>query len=160
MTAEKAFVFIDGLAAQPVLCGLVTFYPLESRGEFQYHAGYLARPDVFALDPINLPLSDIRYSKTTNKGSFGALADATCDAWGRKTFLALYNASPQNYIKLLLTSSGSGIGALLFSQSTTPPSSTHKQNTLSDLPLLIGGAEAILEGHPISKAAKKRSNMA
>ena len=59
MTSEQAYVFIDGLEQQPVICGVVTLDPTRRYGQFRYGKSYLARPDAFPLDPLNLPLSEL-----------------------------------------------------------------------------------------------------
>lgn len=81
MTSEQAYVFIDGLEAQPIICGVVTLDVARKFGEFRYGKSYLARADAFALDPIHLSLSEQIFSTTTGKGLFGVLADAGADAW-------------------------------------------------------------------------------
>lgn len=155
MTSEQAYVFIDGLELQPVICGVVSLDPARRYGEFRYGKSYLARADAFALDPLNLPLSDTLYSTNTGKGLFGVLADAGADAWGQKVILSLHNTKPANALQFLLAGSGMGVGALVFSKSRTSSKSKVNKNTLGDLPLLLKGKDAILTDQAIPNEAKK-----
>ncbi len=57
MTSEQAYVFVDGLEAQPVICAVVTLDTTRRYSEFRDGKSYLARPDAFPLDPLNFLLS-------------------------------------------------------------------------------------------------------
>ena len=57
---SKAYVFVDGLAEKPVVCGVIELDSYKNRGRFRYGKTYLNRPDAFALDPVNLPLVHIK----------------------------------------------------------------------------------------------------
>lgn len=155
MTSEQAYVFIDGLEQQPVICGVVTLDPTRRYGEFRYGKSYLARPDAFPLDPLNLPLSEQLYSTNTGKGVFGVLLDAGADAWGQKVILSLHKTKPQNALQFLLAGSGMGVGALVFSLSRSSSKPKLNKNTLGDLPLLLKGKDAILNDEAIPEEAKK-----
>ena len=63
---SKAYVFIDGLAEKPVICGITEIDDNSAFGRFRYGKSYLEREDAFALDPINLPLSTHQYSTHFN----------------------------------------------------------------------------------------------
>ena len=111
MIFEQAYVFIDGLEDSPVICGVVTLDPVRRYGEFRYGKSYLARPDAFALDPLNLPLSDELFTTSGGKGLFGVLTDAGADAWGQRVILSLHKTKPANALQFLLAGSGMGVGA-------------------------------------------------
>ena len=49
-----------------------------------YGRTYRDRPEAVALDPYNLPLSSTPAETTDYGGIFGALRDASPDAWGRR----------------------------------------------------------------------------
>jgi serine/threonine-protein kinase HipA len=155
MTSEQAYVFVDGLEAQPVICAVVTLDTTRRYGEFRYGKSYLARPDAFPLDPLNLPLSEQLYSTNAGKGVFGVLLDAGPDAWGQKVILSLHNTKPQNALQFLLAGAGMGVGALVFSLSRSASKAKHSNNTLGDLSLLLKGKDAILADQTIPAEAKK-----
>ena len=79
---SKAYVFIEGLESEPVICGMLQYDAVNSLGRFRYGQSYLARDNAFALDPIHLPLSEEIFETRANKGLFGVLMDAGADAWG------------------------------------------------------------------------------
>ena len=155
MTSEQAYVFIDGLEDSPVICGVVTLDPLRRYGEFRYGKSYLARPDAFALDPLNLPLSEELFTTSGGKGLFGVLSDAGADAWGQRVILSLHKTKPANALQFLLAGSGMGVGALVFSKSRMSSKPKHNKNTLGDLPMLLRGKAAILSDEAIPAEAKK-----
>jgi len=155
MTSEQAYVFIDGLEDSPVICGVVTLDPARGYGEFRYGKSYLARPDAFALDPLNLPLSDELFTTSGGKGLFGVLTDAGADAWGQRVILSLHKTKPANALQFLLAGSGMGVGALVFSKSRSSSKPKYNKNTLGDLPMLLRGKAAILSDEAIPPEAKK-----
>ena len=53
---SRAYVFIDGLESNPIICGVVELDPKTNIGKFRYGQSYLQRGDAFPLDPIHLPL--------------------------------------------------------------------------------------------------------
>ncbi|NWO01454.1 MAG: type II toxin-antitoxin system HipA family toxin, partial [Idiomarinaceae bacterium] len=68
---SKAYVFIEGLESEPVICGVIWYDPENRIGRFRYGQSYLARNDAFALDPVHLPLTDELFETRANKGLFG-----------------------------------------------------------------------------------------
>ncbi|MGH7718204.1 MAG: type II toxin-antitoxin system HipA family toxin, partial [Gemmatimonadaceae bacterium] len=52
-------------------------------GRFVYGQSYRARPDAVSLDEVHLPIVPRTYETTKRSGIFGALRDASPDAWGR-----------------------------------------------------------------------------
>lgn len=119
---SSCYVFVaDG--ATPLICGQ---YALEHGiGHFSYGRSWLQAADAFALDPINLPLSEREFTFTTPGGVIGVLSDAAPDSWGRRLQQALHRQQPANEVEWLLATSGCGAGCLLFSparsQAPLPP---------------------------------------
>ena len=126
---SKAFVFIDGLEDNPIVCGSVTLDTTKQYGEFRYGKSYLLRQDAFALDPLNLPLGSSIYKTINQKGIFGVLSDAGADSWGHKVILSLHNTIPKDEIEFLLAGSGMGVGSLVFSLSSRSSKSKVNKNT-------------------------------
>ena len=63
-------------------------------GSFVYNPAYLKRPDAVPLEPYELPLSPRRFQTVKLKGIFGALRDASPDAWGRRIIDKHVSGSP------------------------------------------------------------------
>lgn len=152
---SKAFVFIDGLEDKPIICGAVTLDTKKRYGEFRYGKSYLLRDDAFALDPLNLPLSNSIFTTTNQKGVFGVLLDAGADSWGEKVILSLHKTKPNNPIEFLLAGAGMGVGSLVFSLSSRSSKSKVNKNTLGDIPMLLRAKDAILNDEEIPKEARK-----
>lgn len=156
---SKAFVFIDGLESNPIVCGVVTLDTTKQYGEFRYGQSYLQRKDAFSLDPLNLPLNNSIFKTTNQKGVFGVLLDAGADSWGEKIILSLHNTKPKNSLEFLLAGAGMGVGSLVFSLSSSASKLTLKgkinKNTLGDIPMLLKAKDAILNDEQIPKEAKK-----
>ncbi len=84
---QRAYVYLQlpqslevgtaGLYKSNFLQGVAT-------GTFVYNPGYLKRADAVPLDPYELPLAPRRMQTVKLKGIFGALRDASPDAWGRR----------------------------------------------------------------------------
>ncbi len=152
---SKAYVFVDGLEDEPIVCGVIELDSTKSRGRFRYGKSYLSRPDAFALDPIHLPLTENEFVTQFNKGLFGVLADAGADSWGKKVILALHSTKPKNALEFLLAGSGMGVGALVFSLSSSQSKRKISKNLISDLPSLLKAKDAILADQEIPPEAKK-----
>jgi serine/threonine-protein kinase HipA len=110
---------------------------------FRYANSWLARPNSFAIDPLNLPLTTRQYSSPR---MFGALDDATPDNWGRRVLLATHRQHPQNEIEWLLASRGAGAGCLLFSASRTKLPTLHKPPQFEDLERIMLALDQIVTG--------------
>lgn len=152
---SKAYVFIEGLESEPVICG-VTWYDPENRiGRFRYGQSYLARNDAFALDPVHLPLTDELFETRANKGLFGVLTDAGADAWGRKLITQLRTTKPENELEFLIAGASMGVGAISFSLSQSKSKAKVSRNTLDDIDLLLAGKNAILNSENVSAEVKK-----
>ena len=152
---SRAYVFIDGLEDDPIICGVVELDPKTNIGRFRYGQSYLQRDDAFPLDPLHLPLLSKQFITRVNKGMFGAILDAGADSWGKRLILSLHSTKPSNDLELILAGSGIGVGALTFSLSRSASKPKKNKNTLGDIPILLQGKEAILKNEEIPKEAKK-----
>ena len=84
---QRAYVYLQ----LPQSLEVVTagFYELDfpqgvPTGSFVYNPTYLQRSDAVPLEPYELPLTPRRTQTVKLKGIFGALRDASPDAWGRR----------------------------------------------------------------------------
>lgn len=151
---SEAYVFIDGLEEDPVICGKVV---QQKNGlySFVYGKSYLARERAFPLDPVNLPLSERVYQVDYKDRIHGVLSDAGPDSWGTKVIQTLHTTKPQNTIELLLAGANMGVGALMFSRSRKATKRKLSRNQLSDIDMLLRNKEAILSDPDVSKEAKR-----
>jgi serine/threonine-protein kinase HipA len=80
---REAFVYMD-IAGVPILVGRLWSRIRKQRetGTFEYDAGWLKRPDRFALEPA-LILSEGPYHSGAARPMFGAIGDSAPDRWGR-----------------------------------------------------------------------------
>ncbi|PWW36913.1 serine/threonine-protein kinase HipA [Idiomarina loihiensis] len=152
---SKAYVFIEGLESEPVICGVIWYDPENKIGRFRYGQSYLARKDAFALDPVHLPLTDELFETRANKGLFGVLTDAGADAWGRKLITQLRTTKPENELEFLIAGASMGVGAISFSLSQSKSKAKVSRNTLNDIDLLLAGKNAILNSENVSVEVKK-----
>ena len=65
-------------------------------GIFVYNPAYLQRRDAVPLDPFELPLREGRFETVKLSGIFGALRDASPDAWGRRITRSSYLLSSRS----------------------------------------------------------------
>ena len=147
MTSEAitdAWVFVDGLQDNPVLCGRFHLDSQRQVGRFVYGKSWLARPDAFALDPLSLPLTESVMTTRVNKGVFGVLADAGPDAWGRRLMLTLHTTKPRNALEELLAGAGYGVGALMLSLSRNSAKTKTSPNRIDSLAALVRGKDELL----------------
>ena len=152
---SEAYVFVEGLKTEPVVCGVVDYDAVNQLGRFRYGKSYLARHDAFALDPIQLPLTENTHETRVNKGLFGVLSDAGADAWGRKLILQLRKTKPKNELEFIIAGASMGVGALSFSLSRSKSKSPTNRNSLDNLNLLVEGKNKILAAETVSVEVKK-----
>lgn len=152
---SSAYVFIEGLAAEPIICGRIELDATANIGRFIYGRSYLERADAFALDPIHLPLTSGTKTCTLQHGLFGVLSDAGADAWGRKLILQLHSTQPHNELEFLIAGAGMGVGAISFSLSRDKAKAKQSPNTLQDIELLLQGKNKILAAEDVSDAVKQ-----
>ena len=136
----SAFVFSahDG---EPVPVGQVAMH--ENGYAFRYANSWLTRSTSFAVDPLNLPLSERLFSAPK---MWGVFQDATPDNWGKKVLLATRSQQPQNEIEWLLATRGTGAGCLLFSGSRTKLPSLNQPPDFDQLEALLSAADQVALG--------------
>jgi len=138
-----------GLNTQVELCGRIRWH--DKVGTFRYAKEWLELPYSYALDPVNLPLVEGDRNVTVNGGVPGVLADAGPDGWGTVLLERMRGVLPTPLEALRLTS-GSGVGALRFSQSRTkaaPSRSVLARTTLDELERAARALDAGLQvAHP------------
>jgi serine/threonine-protein kinase HipA len=99
-------------------------------GGFVYNPAYLDREDAVPLDPFELPLRPGRFETVKLKGIFGALRDASPDAWGRRIIERHLASVALSEVDYLLNSPEDRVGALAFGRGKTPPAPTTRFNPL------------------------------
>jgi serine/threonine-protein kinase HipA len=112
-------------------------------GVFVYNPAYLDREDAVPLDPFELPLRPGRFETVKLKGIFGALRDASPDAWGRRIIERHLNNITLSEVDYLLHSPEDRVGALAFGRGKTPPAPTTRFNQMIALEKLLTFAEAM-----------------
>ena len=112
-------------------------------GKLVYGRKYLARPNAVDLDPVELRLSRQLYTTALNNGVFGALRDASPDAWGRMLIDRARN-SMNDEIDYLLNAQDQGAGALGFGLNETPPAPNREFNRTIELKKLQETANKIV----------------
>ncbi len=114
-------------------------------GTFTYGRRYLQRPNVVALDPFHLPLTERPQKFTRLKGIPGAVRDASPDAWGRRVIQAKLQRPEADIAEMeyLLNGPDDGAGNLRFGLSVTPPQSSRGFNRTHQLQALIDAAQAL-----------------
>jgi serine/threonine-protein kinase HipA len=114
-------------------------------GEFIYGRSYLARQNAVSIDPVQLHLqAGTVFRSPVLKGNFGALRDASPDAWGRK-MIERRSANPNpTEIDYMLNSPDDRAGALGFGLSVEPPAPVREFNRTMDLTHVMEIADGIL----------------
>lgn len=114
-------------------------------GEFVYGRRYLDRTDAVELDPVELRLRPRHYTTLSHHGLFGALRDATPDAWGRKLIDRFRGSGgPLGELDYMLNSPDDRAGALGFGQNQAPPAPRREFNRTMQLYHLMEVADLIL----------------
>ncbi|SHO52086.1 type II toxin-antitoxin system HipA family toxin [Desulfopila aestuarii] len=93
-------------------------------GQFKYTPEYLASPNAFALDPVNLPLQqDVFDANRPHSGVHGVFEDSLPDDWGRRILVRQYNLgrNQQRVPHLLRVLGGNAMGALRYSEGSATP---------------------------------------
>jgi serine/threonine-protein kinase HipA len=121
-----------------------------SMGVFVYSPAYLEREDAVPLDPFELPLRPGRFETVKLKGIFGALRDASPDAWGRRIIERHLNNATLSEVDYLLHSPEDRVGALAFGRGKTPPAPTTRFNQVIALEKLLKFAAAVEADDSIS----------
>ena len=114
-----------------------------SLGVFVYNPAYLDREDAVPLDPFELPLRPGRFETVKLKGIFGALRDASPDAWGRRIIERHLANVALSEVDYLLNSPEDRVGALAFGRGKAPPAPTTRFNQVVALEKLLRFAQAM-----------------
>lgn len=145
---QRAYVYLQ----LPQSLEVVTagFYELAfpqglATGSFVYNPAYLKRPDAVPLEPYELPLSPRRSQTVKLKGIFGALRDASPDAWGRRIIEKHTGRTDLTELDYLLHSPEDRAGALSFGRDKVPPAPVRKFNQVIQLQALLTAAEQFME---------------
>jgi len=131
-----------------VTCGL--FEQKGGVGRFVYGKSYLRNPRAVELEKFELALSSTNFETARLGGIFGALRDASPDAWGRTVIERQLGRAGLTEIDFLLHSPEDRAGALSFGIHSTPPALVHEFNKVIQLELLVQEAERIERGLPPS----------
>jgi serine/threonine-protein kinase HipA len=151
--SEKLFIHIDLGRGQYVLAGQLIVD--EHRGRFKYAPKYLDHPRSFALDPINLPLTDEVHVTTRSReapGVFGVFMDAGPDEWGRRQLSKTHQPPPVTMVEFLLAASGEGVGALRFTAELTQRPRQPPERPFDNLIHLQQIADDIEAGREVNRA--------
>ena len=119
---ESVFVHIDLGDGMPVVAARAVIDFSVNSCRFVYGKSYLANPKAFSLDPINLPLDATEkvfmMSRFNQTGLPGVLLDGGPDGWGKRVLNRVLHIPPANDVDYLVLGSGTGVGALYFSDAT------------------------------------------
>ncbi|MDR5746774.1 HipA domain-containing protein [Caballeronia sp. LZ029] len=123
---------------------------------FAYDRAYPRRAKAFEIDPVSLSLAgkrraaELEESPANSLAYFGAIRDATPDAWGRRVIEAKLGASlnglPES--QYLLQAGSDRVGALDVRCDTSAPS-LEGDDSWDALPRLAEGASLIERGLPV-----------
>lgn len=157
MSSERA-LYVGVVAGDHVVpAGLLTVSDVSGRmvGRFGYARSYLARPDAFALDPINLPLGTGQVSARAGDSSypFGVFTDAGPDLWGRLAITSVEEGPADlETSDYLHRGSGQGVGALVFARTLdeltrlAPPA----PKTVDQLAQIQEAVQMVLDHRPLA----------
>jgi len=146
---SKLFVWVRLVDGTLRLAGeLATTDPLANSGrfqsEFEYTPQWSEDSASFALDPESLPLktSSRRFSADLFNPPLGIFDDALPDDWGRSLLAAALKMEGRKSspAEMLLRMRGGGTGALLFTETPTPPQPAATVQSKA-LPVLLAAAE-------------------
>lgn len=130
-----------------VTCGL--FEHARDVGRFVYGNHFLADPRAVELDRIELPLRTGTFETARLGGIFGALRDASPDAWGRRIVERQLGRTDLSEIDYLLHSPEDRAGALSFGPTPIAPTPPVRFNRVVHLRALLQLAELVERDVPI-----------
>ncbi|WP_141332799.1 type II toxin-antitoxin system HipA family toxin [Myxococcus sp. AB025B] len=143
--AHNCYVYIQLPGSLDVVtCGL--FVQKDGVGRFVYGKSYLSNPLAVELDKFDLPLGSTHFETAKLSGIFGALRDASPDAWGRTVIERQLGLTNLTEVDFLLHSPEDRAGALSFGGATTPPAPIHQFNKVLQLDVLMREAARIEQG--------------
>ncbi len=143
--SNSCLVFIQLPSGEEVVCGRFTQEAIAGggwKGLFVYARSYRERRDAVALDPFELPLTAASHEIVDEVGIFGALRDASPDAWGRRV-IEWRLGEMSSEIDYLVNSPEDRAGALSFSRKNEPPQTVQRFNRVLDLEQLLAIASEI-----------------
>lgn len=158
-TPQECFVYLQMPGStETVTCG--KFAQLElagggAAGVFVYGQRYRTRTDAVPIDPYHLPLSAEEVRTTNLGGIFGALRDASPDAWGRRLIENNAQRTDLTEIDFLLESPEDRVGALSFGRGVSPPAPVRAYNRVVHLSDLMEAAR-LIEDAPDAHADGER----
>ncbi len=121
--------------------------------QFQYGKLYRERGDALDVDPVSLPLADetaVAREPVNGLPLFGAVRDATPDAWGRRVIEnRLRRAGPLPEVDYLDHAGSDRSGALDIRTNRDSPPRESALPASVDLPYLLEAVERIEAGDPI-----------
>ena len=117
-------------------------------GRFIYGRSYRDRSDAVPLDPYNLPVTPRRYETAKLDGMFGALRDASPDAWGRQVIEKMTGRVDLDELDYLLHGPEDRAGALSFGLGPSPPGPIREYNRILQLAELRRAAQLLEESAP------------
>lgn len=157
ISKERAYVYLQlSGSLETVTAG---FFEQEDRagvplGVFVYNPAYLSRSDAVPLDPFELPLRQGRFETVKLNGIFGALRDASPDAWGRRIIERHLNRFDLSEVDYLLNSPEDRVGALSFGRGKTYPPAAARFNKVLELDKLLEFARAVEEEDTVELPAQ------
>src|SRR5215472_4171770 len=157
ISKERAYVYLQLPGSlETVTAG---FFEQEDRtgiplGVFVYNPAYLSRSDAVPLDPFELPLRQGRFETVKLNGIFGALRDASPDAWGRRIIERNLNRFDLSEVDYLLNSPEDRVGALSFGRGKTYPRPAAPFNNVLELDKLLEFARAVEEDDEVELPAQ------
>jgi serine/threonine-protein kinase HipA len=151
MTSEQScFVYIQmPNSLEIVTCGRFVLTPLPrgaGMGRFIYGRSYRERADAVPIDPIELPITPQTHETAKLGGVFGALRDASPDAWGRSVIERVLERQDLTEVDYLLQSPEDRAGALSFGLGPSPPGPVREFNRVLQLAELREAAGIFEEG--------------
>jgi serine/threonine-protein kinase HipA len=140
MIVTEGYVFSLNPDHETVLAGRIGMDG--QTGWFVYDPSWLRASWAYALDPVNLPLSERKYTVNNSKGVFPIFQDAGPDDWG--TYIALMNntSAPQNELERLIRTNGGGVGCIRFSLSRSKVKGAKPLPKIADIDRLKAAIES------------------
>ena len=117
-------------------------------GRFVYGRSYRQRTDAVPLDPYHLPVAPQRYETAKLDGMFGALRDASPDAWGRRIIERMTGRVDLDELDYLLHGPNDRTGALSFGLDQSPPGPIRTFSRVLQLAELRRAAQVLEETPP------------
>lgn len=144
--SQDCFVYIQ----LPGTTNMITAgrYQLDVRegvtvGRFIYGRSYRNNPAAVPLDPFELPIISRTFETAKMRGIFGALRDASPDAWGRGVIEKQLGRTDLSEMDYLLHSPEDRAGALSFGLNVAPPAPVRRFNRVLQLDVLLREAERL-----------------